>query len=71
MLDEMKMTNAEALETYRFASTQRLKDAFMEGSLSEQQTRSLLCMKDMPLAHTKSLLKDWRSMKRFLAEAGA
>ena len=64
------MTNAEALETYDFAPTQKLQDAFLAGALTEQQTKSLLCRKAYTMKQVGYLLKDWKAMKRFAAEEG-
>ena len=62
------MTNAEALEAYEFASTEKLERAFLAGQLTEQQTKSLLCRKAYTMKQVGYLLKDWKSTKKFLAE---
>jgi hypothetical protein len=55
-------------ETYQFASFDTLKNAFYAGQLTEKQVRVLLARKDYSIKAIGYTIKDWKSMKTFLAE---
>lgn len=66
------METTSVLDTYRFASTRKLEEAFLAGDLTEKNARCLLARKPgVTVKQIGSLLRDWKATKAFEAEYGA
>jgi hypothetical protein len=65
-------TTENPLDTFEFASTRKLEEAFLAGELSEKDAKVLLARKpEITVKGMGLLLKDWKATKKFEAEYGA